>query len=42
MDGMIFKIKKDGIAQKSTAYAYIGIDMDGQKEELSFRGNQKL
>jgi transposase-like protein len=35
MDGMVFKIKKDGIMQKSTAYACIGIDMDGQKEVLS-------
>ena len=35
MDGMVFKVKKDGIVQKCTAYACIGIDLDGQKEVLS-------
>jgi transposase-like protein len=35
MDGMMFKIKKDGIMQKCTAYACIGVDLDGQKEVLS-------
>jgi len=35
MDGMTFRIKKDGIMQKCTAYACIGINMDGQKEVLS-------
>lgn len=35
MDEMVFKVKKDGIIQKCTAYAYIGVDMDGQKEILS-------
>jgi transposase-like protein len=35
MDGMVFKIKKDGIMQKVTAYGCIGIDMEGQKEVLS-------
>ena len=35
MDGMVFKEKKDGIVQKCTAYACIGVDLDGQKEVLS-------
>lgn len=35
MDGMVFKIKKDGIMQKCTSYACIGVDLDGQKEVLS-------
>lgn len=35
MDGMVFKIKKDGIIQKRTVYTCIGIDMDGKKEVLS-------
>jgi transposase-like protein len=35
MDGMMFKIRKDGIMQKCTAYACIGVDLDGQKEVLS-------
>lgn len=35
MDGMVFKVKKDGIIQKCTVYACIGIDLDGQKEVLS-------
>ena len=35
MDGMVFKVKKDGIVQKCTAYACIGVDLDGQKEVLS-------
>jgi transposase-like protein len=35
MDGMVFKIKKDGVMQKITSYGCIGIDMDGQKEVLS-------
>jgi transposase-like protein len=35
MDGMVFKIKKDGVMQKCTAYACIGVDMDGHKEVLS-------
>ena len=34
MDGMVFKIKKDGIIQKCTVYTCIGIDMDGKKEVL--------
>jgi transposase-like protein len=34
MDGMVFKVKKDGIVQRCTAYACIGIDLDGQKEVL--------
>ena len=33
MDGMVFKVKKDGIIQKCTAC--IGVDLDGQKEVLS-------
>jgi len=38
----IFKIKKDGIIQKCTAYACIGIDTDGKKEVLSLHigGNE--
>ncbi|MDR0631765.1 MAG: transposase, partial [Holosporaceae bacterium] len=32
---MVFKIKKDGIMQKCTSYACIGVDLDGQKEVLS-------
>ena len=35
MDGMVFKVKKDGVIQKCTAYACIGVDLDGQKEVLS-------
>ena len=35
MDGMVFKVKKEGIVQKCTAYACIGVDFDGQKEVLS-------
>jgi len=35
MDGMVFKIKKDGIMQKCTVYGCVGIDMDGQKDVLS-------
>ena len=35
MDGMVFKVKKEGIVQKCTAYACIGVDLDGQKEVLS-------
>ncbi len=35
MDGMVFKIKKDGIIQKCTVYSCIGIDIDGKKEVLS-------
>ncbi len=35
MDGMVFKIKKDGIIQKCTVYTCIGIDIDGKKEVLS-------
>ena len=35
MDDMVFKVKKDGIIQKCTAYACIGVDLDGQKEVLS-------
>jgi transposase-like protein len=34
MDGMVFKIKKDGVMQKITDYGCIGIGMDGQKEVL--------
>ena len=37
MDGMVFKIKKDGIIQKRTVYTCIGIDMDGKKEVLSLQ-----
>jgi transposase-like protein len=35
MDGLVFKVKKDGIMQKNTAYGCIGVDMEGQKEVLS-------
>ncbi|MDR2781404.1 MAG: IS256 family transposase, partial [Holosporaceae bacterium] len=35
MDGIVFKIKKDGIMQKITAYGCIGVDLDRQKEVLS-------
>ena len=34
LDGMIFKVKKDGIIQKITVYVVIGIDMDGYKDVL--------
>ena len=37
MDGMVFKVKKDGIIQKCTAYACIGVDLEGQKEVLSLQ-----
>ena len=37
MDGMVFKVKKDGIIQKCTAYACVGVDLDGQKEVLSLQ-----
>jgi transposase-like protein len=37
MDGMMFKIRKDGIMQKCTTYACIGVDLDGQKEVLSLQ-----
>lgn len=32
MDGMVFKVKKDGVIRKYTAYAYIGVDLEGQKD----------
>lgn len=35
MDGVVFKVKKDGVVQKCTAYACIGVDLDGHKEVLS-------
>lgn len=35
MDGMVFKVKKNRVVQKCTAYACIGVDLDGQKEVLS-------
>jgi transposase-like protein len=35
MDGIVFKVKKDGVIQKCTAYGCVGIDMEGQKEVLS-------
>jgi transposase-like protein len=35
MDGISFKVKKDGVIQKCTAYGCVGVDMDGQKEVLS-------
>jgi transposase-like protein len=35
MDGMVFKVKKDGVMQKCTAYACVGVDLDGQKDVLS-------
>jgi transposase-like protein len=35
MDGMVYKIKKDGIVQKVTVYGCVGVDMDGNKEPLS-------
>ena len=31
------KVKKEGIIQKCTAYAYIGVDIDDQKEILSLQ-----
>ena len=34
LDGMVYKVKKDGIIQKVTAYIVVGIDMDGYKEVL--------
>lgn len=34
MDGMVFKVKKDNIVQKCTAYICIGVDMEGIKEVL--------
>lgn len=37
MDGVVFKVKKDGIIQKCTTYACIGIDLDRQKEVLSLQ-----
>lgn len=35
MDGISFKVKKDGIIQKCTTYDCVGIDIEGQKEVLS-------
>lgn len=35
MDGMVFKVKKDGVIQKCTAYARIGVDLDSPKEVLN-------
>ena len=35
MDGMVFKVKKEGIVQKCTTYACIGVDLDGRKDVLS-------
>jgi transposase-like protein len=35
MDGLVFKVKKEGIIQKVTAYGCVGVDMEGQKEVLS-------
>ena len=35
MDGMVYKIKKDGVMQKCTVYGCVGVDMDGNKDPLS-------
>jgi transposase-like protein len=35
MDGICFKVRKDNMIQKCTAYFCIGIDMNGEKEVLS-------
>jgi len=34
LDGVVYKVKKEGIVQKVTAYTVIGIDMEGYKEVL--------
>jgi transposase-like protein len=34
LDGMVYKVKKEGVIQKVTAYIVVGIDMDGYKDVL--------
>jgi transposase-like protein len=39
MDGMVFKVKRDGCSQRTTLYVCIGIDLEGRKEVLSISVN---
>jgi transposase-like protein len=39
MDGMVFKVKKDGLCQRVTLYVCIGIDLEGHKEVIGAYAN---